>query len=365
MKRGLFFYLLVPFSILYTLIIRTRNTLYNWRIFRSVEFQIPIISVGNITIGGTGKTPHTEYIIHLLMPIGEIAVLSRGYKRKSKGFVKATTESTVAEIGDEPMQMKRKFPTLQVAVDNNRINGINKLMSENADLKAIVLDDAFQHRSVYPGINILLIDYNRPLSSDFMLPAGRLREPATGIERANIVILTKCPKILKPIDQRLLGLSLNLKPYQTLYFTYLEYGHPLPVFENNEKSWSFDSENKPSSVLIVTGIAQARPFVEHIEEIAPTVKHLEYPDHFNFTEKEVAEINTEFENLSGNSKIILTTEKDAMRLMSMNSFSVTAHSSMYYIPIEVRFLNEGKEHFDNQIISYVRKNKRDSLLYRK
>jgi tetraacyldisaccharide 4'-kinase len=364
MKKGLLFYLLVPFSVFYAFIVKTRNAFYDWRIFRSVEFRIPIISVGNITVGGTGKTPHTEYIVNLLTPIGNVAVLSRGYKRKSKGFIKATTESTVSEIGDEPAQVKRKFPLVQVAVDSKRIHGINQLMSDDAELKAIILDDAFQHRSVSPGISILLIDYNRPLSSDFILPAGRLREPSTGIDRADIVIFTKCPEVISPIDQRLLGLKLDLKPYQTLYFTQFVYGNPLPVFESNKATWAFDSVNKPE-VLAITGVAQPRLFLEHVVKMASLIKHLEYPDHFNFSDKEVDGIQAEYEKIQSENKVILTTEKDAIRLMSMNSFSEAVKSAMYYIPIEVAFLNEGKDHFDNQIVSYVRKNKRDSLLYRK
>ena len=216
---------LLPLSWIYGSLIRLRNTLFEVGMLKSHSFDVPLISVGNITVGGTGKTPHVEYLIRLLQDKFRVAVLSRGYKRKSRGFVIANEESTVKDIGDEPYQMKQKFPHVTVAVDKNRHNGINKLTEGEAGKKidVVLLDDAFQHRYVKPGINILLVDYHRLIIYDKLLPAGRLREPLSGKDRADIVIVTKCPRDLKPMEFRVITKAMCLYPYQHLYFTMLDY----------------------------------------------------------------------------------------------------------------------------------------------
>ena len=226
---------LYPVSLLYGTGVWLRNKLFDWNILKERSFPLPVISVGNITVGGTGKTPHTEYLIRLLSKEYQVSVLSRGYKRKSKGFILSTTHSTVSEIGDEPYQMKQKYPHVHVAVDANRCNGIEQLCSHNItpETDVILLDDAFQHRYVKPGMNILLVNYHRLICNDMLLPAGKLRENPNGKHRAKIVIVTKCPKNITPIDLRVLTKQMELFPYQYLFFTTFEYGklYPYQVLE--------------------------------------------------------------------------------------------------------------------------------------
>ena len=221
-----------PLSWLYGVGVKLRNTMFNIGVLKSRAFDIPVISVGNITVGGTGKTPHVEYLIRLLQDRFRVAVLSRGYKRSSKGFVQANAATTMPEIGDEPYQMKQKFPNITIAVDKNRCHGIDQLVANDQKLDVILLDDAFQHRYVKPGINILLVDYHRLIIYDELLPAGRLREPLEGKDRADIVIVTKCPKDLKPMEYRVITKAMNLFPYQQLFFSTIEYGQLRPLFDD-------------------------------------------------------------------------------------------------------------------------------------
>ncbi len=223
-------FLLYPFSLLYGLVTFIRNLLYDYNIIKSFEFPIPIISVGNITVGGTGKTPHVEYLVKLLKDEFNVAVLSRGYKRRTRHFILAGTDSGVEDIGDEPVQIKQKFPDVHVAVDRKRVNGVQQLMTKIPDLDVILLDDAYQHRRIKPGLSILLIDFNRPISKDRLLPVGRLREKAYEKRRANIILITKCPDRMKPIERRLIVKESSLYAFQHLYFTRLEYREPVPVF---------------------------------------------------------------------------------------------------------------------------------------
>ncbi|HEY5499982.1 MAG TPA: tetraacyldisaccharide 4'-kinase, partial [Bacteroidales bacterium] len=219
-------YILLPFSWIYGIVVGFRNLFFNIELLPSENFDMPVISIGNITVGGTGKTPHTEYLIRLLSKSYQLAVLSRGYKRKSKGFLMADAHSKLADLGDEPLQMKSKFSDLVVAVDENRRRGIHQLMdaTKKPFIDVILLDDAFQHRYVNPSISILLIDYNRMLSDDFLLPAGSLRESAGQMKRADIVIVSKCPDTLKPIEIRVLTMKIKLQSHQTLYYTTMKYG---------------------------------------------------------------------------------------------------------------------------------------------
>ena len=249
---------LLPLSWLYGLGVMVRNELFELGVLKSRSFDVPVISVGNITVGGSGKTPHVEYLVRLLKDVSQVAVLSRGYKRKSTGYVLAETDTSVEMIGDEPFQMKQKFPNVYVAVDKKRCEGIDKLTQDEQtkDTDVVLLDDAFQHRYVKPGINILLVDYHRLIIYDKLLPAGRLREPLSGKNRADIVIVTKCPKELNPIDYRVLNKAMNLYPFQELFFTTLEYCDLVPVFDDvaNEKTIPLtDIHNK--NVLLLTGIA--------------------------------------------------------------------------------------------------------------
>jgi tetraacyldisaccharide 4'-kinase len=361
----LFYIILFPFSVVYGMIVRFRNFLYDSNILTAQEFNAPILSVGNITVGGTGKTPHVEYIINLLEGKEKPAVLSRGYKRKTKGFVKASVNSTLAEIGDEPLQMKRKFTNVDVVVDKNRVKAIRRMLAEDPTLRAIVLDDAFQHRAVSPGLNILLIDYNRPLEEDYYLPAGRLREPASSRYRANIIILTKCPDDIKPIDRRLISDKLNLMPYQNLYYTRFKYGTPQPVFPEMKSVYPINEVNsKKSSVLLVTGIASPLLLKNYLSKTIHEIEQIEYPDHYAFKQSDIDNIAKRFAQMKGENKVVITTEKDAVRLINAFNIDDDLRKLMFYIPVEVEFLNDEGPTFDKQIINYVQKNKRDSYLYR-
>ncbi len=354
---------LLPLSWLYGLGVKVRNLMFNIGLLKSRDFDIPIISVGNITVGGTGKTPHVEYLTRLLQDHYQVAVLSRGYKRKSKGFVKANDRTTMQEIGDEPYQMKQKFPKITVAVDKNRCHGIDLLQNENKKLDVILLDDAFQHRYVKPGINILLVDYHRLIIYDELLPAGRLREPLSGKDRADIVIVTKCPKDLKPMEYRVITKAMNLFPFQQLFFTTIEYGALLPVFNeqtSTNKQTSLESQ-KDTHVLLLTGIGSPEQVRHDLAEYTNHITPLAFADHHQFTAEDAQAINEAFVALPS-PKMIITTEKDATRLKETEGLSDLVRTNLYYIPIQVTFMLEQGDTFNDYIIDYVHKNSRNSTL---
>ena len=356
--------LLYPLSLIYGVVMWVRNCLFDFKIIQSHEFTIPVISVGNISVGGTGKTPHVEYLVNLLKDDYSIATLSRGYKRKSSGFILSTISSTSDEIGDEPCQIKQKFPHIQVAVDSNRVRGINKLITLDKNLKAVILDDGFQHRYVTPGLNILLVDYSNPIGDDYMLPYGRLREHPNEKQRADIIIVTKCPARIKPIEQRLLEKDLKAFAYQKLYFTTMEYGQPTPVFEKSAKPISFDEMkvSKPA-LLLITGIANPRPLKTHIRGISTHIEEMTFTDHYAYTANDMHNLIDRFSTLQANGKYIITTEKDAMRLRQFPDLEEEIKSAMYYIPVHVEFSENDAKSFNSLISNYVRNNKPDSLLH--
>ncbi|MFC2152823.1 tetraacyldisaccharide 4'-kinase, partial [Bacteroidota bacterium] len=311
---------LFPLSLLYGLVVNIRNRLYDYRIFKSNQLNIPLITVGNITVGGTGKTPHIEYLVDLLKSDFKVATLSRGYKRKTKGFMLATKESTDREIGDEPKQIKQKFPEIEVAVDANRTNGINNLTKLNKELDVILLDDAYQHRKVTANLSILLIDYSRPIDKDFILPFGDLREQAFEKKRANIIIITKSPKDLKPIDRRIIFNELKPYPFQHVFFTTFDYDDLQYVFKSVDNN-SIEIQENPE-VLLVTGIANPKLLREYIaENISKKIQVLEYSDHFDFKEPDFKKIEQRFKSIDSSNKIIITTEKDAMRLQKFSNIA--------------------------------------------
>jgi len=355
--------ILFPISLIYGLIIYIRNRFYDYKIFKSNQFNIPLISVGNITVGGTGKTPHIEYLINVLKSEFNVATLSRGYKRKSKGFILSSIESTDREIGDEPRQIKQKFPEISVAVDANRTNGINQLINNTENLDAILLDDAYQHRKVHANMSILLIDYSRPIDKDFMLPFGDLREQAFEKKRANIIIITKSPKDLKPIERRIIFNKLEPYPFQHVYFTTFDYGEIKPVYKSLLESNVHNSYND-YEILLVTGIANPKPLKDYIvENISKKIQEIEYSDHYDFKESDFKKIEQSFNSINSDKKIIITTEKDAMRLQKFSNIANNLKGSFFYIPIQVEFLNNRTDNFNQQIIEYVRKNKKHSFLY--
>ena len=351
---------LLPFSWIYGSIVRFRNWLFDMGLKKSKSFSIPIISVGNITVGGSGKTPHVEYLIRLLHDKAKIAVLSRGYKRKSHGYVLAEESTTMPEIGDEPFQMHQKFSDIYVAVDAKRARGIENLQNDEAtkDVDVVLLDDAFQHRYVKPGINILLVDYHRLIIYDKMLPAGRLREPLSGKNRADIVIITKCPKDLKPMEFRVLTKAMDLYPFQKLYFTSINYDTPKGVFE--EKQIELD-KLQDYHVLLLTGIASPKQMEHDLKPMTKDITNLSFGDHHSFKGKDIDRINDAFESIP-EPRIIITTEKDAVRLRETEGLYEKVKSNMYELPIKVSFMLDQQNNFNEKIISYVRKNSRNSIL---
>ena len=350
---------LMPLSWLYGLAVNVRNSLFDMGLLKARSFSVPVISVGNITVGGSGKTPHVEYLASLLKDLCKVAVLSRGYKRKTKGFILADDNSTIWDIGDEPYQMKKKFPMIEVAVDKNRCHGIDQLDEIGIKPDVVLLDDAFQHRYVKPGINILLVDYHRIIVYDELLPAGRLREPLNGKDRADIVIVTKCPKTLKPMEYRVITKVMSLYPYQQLFFTTIDYGELLPLFNGGEpKPLDFVKDRQ---VLLLSGIASPEQMSHDLSPICDQLQPLTFSDHHHFNKKDIELINTTFAKMKGQ-KCIITTEKDATRLEHIEGLSDEVRDNIYVLPIKVEFLQEQKDKFNNYIINYVRKNSRNSIL---
>ena len=353
---------LLPLSWAYGLVVKLRNTMFEIGLLKSRSFSVPVISVGNITVGGTGKTPHVEYLVKLLKDIFNVAVLSRGYKRKSKGFILAGETSTMQEIGDEPYQMKQKFPQVSIAVDKNRCHGIDMLTEQDESLDVILLDDAFQHRYVKPGINILLVDYHRLIIYDTLMPAGRLREPLSGKDRADIVIVTKCPKDMKPMEYRVIVKAMSLYPYQKLFFTTLDYGKPYPMFPKETRLRDISlSLLADKNVLLLTGIGSPEQMIHDVTPLAATLTPLTFRDHHQFKGKDVQLINSTFDGMA-EPKCIITTEKDATRLQTLEGLSEEVRQRIYILPIEIKFMQEQDTNFNQQIISYVQKNSRNSIL---
>lgn len=364
LKKILKIVFLLPFMVIYRIIVWFRNFLYDNKILKSSEFDIPIISLGNISVGGTGKTPHTEFLIKMLKNEFQIAVLSRGYKRKTKGFRIVNENDSFLSTGDEPLQIKQKFNDVIVSVCENRVKGISILRSKFPDLNLIILDDAYQHRRVNPGLSILLNNYHQPISKDYMLPIGRLREPRNSTYRAHIMIYTKCPTNLKPIERRILLKEAEITPEQSLFFTSYKYFDLIPIDSNNNKIIPINNLIN-YNILLMSGIAQHTSFVNYFNTKAKSTIHFKFSDHYNFAKKDFIKVEKAFQQLAG-PKLIIVTEKDAVKLKERNFFSEETKKLLYCVQIEVELLSseEEKKQFDNQIFSYVRNNKRYSKLYK-
>ncbi len=350
---------LLPLSWLYGVGADLKNTLFDLGILRSRRFGIPIICVGNITVGGTGKTPHAEYLIRLLQRKYKVAFLSRGYKRRSKGYILASAETPMEQIGDEPWQIKQKFPNIHVAVDANRCRGIERLMhdEETKDTQVIILDDAYQHRYVKAGMNILLVDYHHMITDDKLLPAGRLRERASGKDRAHMVIVSKCPHNISPMGFRVLKAALQLKPYQKLFFSTLRYGKLHHLF--GESKIELDSLKKENPhVLLLTGIGNPKQMEQDLRRYTQHITPLTYPDHHFFSRKDAETLTQAFRQLP-EPRLIITTEKDATRLRCLNHLAEDVRDSLYYLPIEVEIMRHETNTLNTYITDYVHENIRN------
>jgi len=339
--------LLYPFSVLYEGVTKVRNKLYDRGHLKSNEFEIPIIVVGNLRVGGTGKTPQVAYLVKLLKSKYKIAVLSRGYKRESSGFVLASRKSIVKEIGDEPYQLSRKNPDILVAVDADRTNGINRLLSMSDPPEIIVLDDAFQHRKIKAGFNILLTPYNDLYTDDSHLPSGNLREDIAGAERAQVLVVTKCPKDLSPEQEYETAVKLNPTLEQTIFFSSISYA----TYVQNESEQISLEKLKKYDIVLVTGIANPTPLVVFLKSKGFLFEHLSFPDHHSFSKPDIQKIDTKFQKIKTKKKLILTTEKDYVRIFE-------SLENLYYLAIETTFINHQKD-FDKLILDYVEKNTRN------
>jgi tetraacyldisaccharide 4'-kinase len=352
---------LYPFSLLYGLATSIRNWLFDNDLLKSTSFKIPIISVGNLAVGGTGKTPHTEFILSVLQEEWKIAVLSRGYKRKTKGFVLANENSDSLLLGDESFQIYQKFPGVTVAVDENRVHGVKKLQSLQQDLQLVVLDDAFQHRYIQAGLSILLTDYSNLYSRDLLLPAGSLREWKSGSRRANIIVVTKCPSNITPIDMRLLESELKPENNQSIFFSAFVYKDIFPVFPDSQPE-DIGIENlkeQDTGVLLVAGIVSPEPIVDYLRKYTKQIETLFFEDHHAFTPKDFNQMKARLEAIATTGKILLVTEKDAARLQSNPDFPEGLKSKTFALPIQVEILHNQEPLFINKIKSYVVENSRN------
>jgi len=349
--------LLFPFSIIYGVVTFIRNKFYDWKLFKATSFNLPLIIVGNLNIGGVGKTPHVEYLIRLLEKNHKISTLSRGYKRKTTGFVLADNNANIETIGDEPLQYFKKFKNILVAVDEKRVNGIQQLLTLKTKVECIILDDAFQHRAIIARLNILVTDYNNLYINDTVLPSGRLREWKTGMKRAQIIIVSKCNPNLT--DKEMMSISDKINPfnYQEIYFSSIKYGKLTSISKKakNLKINGIDFD----SALIITGIANPTPFIKEISSKFKKFEHIKFSDHHQFNDNDIKTIKERYNNLKGNNKILITTEKDFMRLSLPEILQELNDIPFYYIPIEIYFLGNGKEDFDTQINNYVTTNTRN------
>lgn len=354
--------ILLPLSLLYGIIVWFRNKLFDWKILQSRSFDIPVISVGNLSMGGTGKSPHVEYLVRLLKDEFKVATLSRGYKRKSKGFILADENSSTEEIGDEPFQFKSKFEDVIVAVDEKRTRGIANIQKEKPDINTIILDDAFQHRYVKPGLSILLTDFHKLYSSDYPFPTGTLREFRSGAKRADIIVVTKTSKVLSPITRKRLVDEIKVELYQDLYFSYIQHGkfRQIPGLK-----FKPDPKSKYYKILMFAGIANSYPLEFFLKSFCEELEVMNFPDHHQYKAKDIVSILEKFDNIVTQNKIIVTTEKDTMRLQNPDILKLFRNYPICYVPIEIVFHKDDKQRFNNQIINYVKEDTRDNEIHTK
>jgi tetraacyldisaccharide 4'-kinase len=323
--------LLFPLSFIYALLVFLRNRLYDKNILSSTSFNLPLICVGNLSVGGTGKSPMVELLVRELRGKYRIAVLSRGYKRKTKGYALANERSTALEIGDEPMQFHVKFPNVAIAVGEERLVAIPQLLHDRPETQAIILDDAFQHRAVKAGLNILLTDYNNLYTRDWFLPTGDLRDEYSSAKRAQIIVVTKCPSDLPEAEKASITKEIKPQPHQRVFFSCLQYSKPYHIIHKDERGISPEDE-----VLLVTGIANPRSLKHYLQEYSKTYYETAYNDHHIFTIDDLREIKKRFSQVNAERKLIITTEKDAVRLMKFEQ--ELKDLPIYVVPINHNFL---------------------------
>jgi len=349
-------WLLFPFSLLYGLVVVIRNWCYDAGLLKSRAFKIPVISVGNLDVGGAGKTPMTEYLVQLLKDHYKLATLSRGYGRSTTGFLNATATATATQIGDEPAQFKHKFPDITVAVCESRVTGIANLQAGH---KLIILDDAFQHRAVKPGFSILLFDYNRINEPHLLLPAGNLREPFSGRWRADMLVISKCPANLGEEERLQIAQRIDPMPYQSILFSSIEY-HDLQEMDGNRADIEIDQD---TTVFLLTGIANPGPLVQYIKNHTTRLVHHNYPDHHLFSLKNITKLADEFSACTAQKKVIITTEKDAQRLVEHALQPLVKTLPILILPIGIRFLGDDGQQFSKLVTEYVREHTANNIIH--
>ncbi len=350
-----FRFLLFPFALLYGLVVRARNFLFNIKLLPSERFDISVISVGNLIAGGSGKTPMVEYLVRLLGENSTIATLSRGYKRKTRGFRLAGENETVETLGDEPLQYHQKFDSLHVAVCEKRREGIRELLKNVEGLEVVILDDAFQHRFVNPKLSILVTDYFKLYHRDWLLPYGRLREPISGRKRADIIVVTKTPRIFSPIVRKQLIEDIKPYPGQLVCFSYINYLPFEPVYKGR-CNYSAMKENV-YSIIMVSGIGNPGPMEEYLRRSCTELELMEFPDHHQFVEKDLLILKDKFKYLPTKRKIIVTTEKDAKRLQNEAAEAILGDLPIFYTPITFEFHPADKQVFDQAILEAAKNGK--------
>ncbi|MFN3530677.1 MAG: tetraacyldisaccharide 4'-kinase [Bacteroidia bacterium] len=348
-------YWLLPLSWLYGAIISVRNALYDFGVLRSYDFDLAIVKIGNLSVGGTGKTPHTELVAAMLAEaFPSVAILSRGYKRRTKGFRLATEADNADSLGDEPYQMHLKLPGVQVAVCEDRKTGIEKLLQNNGFLSAVVLDDAYQHRKVKAGLNILLSDYNEPFFEDFLLPAGRLREQRSAFRRADLIIFTKAPARVNVYDKKYVYTKVGAAAHQQVIFSHIRYGEAVFLEAFDEQPLS-----KKMQVLLVTGIANAQPLTDMLDQKGISFMHMNFADHQRYKDRQLKRIKAAFEELPGDNKVVITTEKDFVKLREHAGWFEEQQIPLAYLPIEIGFDEHDRAIFIDKIEEYVKQYQRN------
>jgi tetraacyldisaccharide 4'-kinase len=345
----------IPISFLYAIVTFIRNWLFDIGLLKQKKYKFPIISLGNLSAGGTGKTPHSEFLIQYLLSAGyQIAYLSRGYGRKTKGLKEVQINSLVTEVGDEALQIKKKFEEIPVCVCESRRKGIEYIRRNFLSNQIIILDDAFQHRWVKPGLNILLTTYSQPFYKDYFLPAGNLRESASGAKRANVIIFTKCPDIISPIERKAALEELKPNSLQQVFFSYTHYGNFIPFLRktriNLGKEFYFD---RRFSIVLFSGIADSTPIHYYLKRYAADIEIINFPDHHQFYKQDIDRVIEVFETLPKKDKIIVTTEKDIQRLHDAEIQNILRNYPFFYLPIEVKFHHQDQEEFLKIIQNYV------------
>ncbi len=341
--------LLAPFSLLYGLGVSLRNAFYRFGLLKDVQFSIPIISVGNLSVGGTGKTPHIEYLIRMLKDYIQVATLSRGYMRKTRGFLDIQPENNAEEAGDEPLMFKRKFPDILVGVAESRTFGILELLKVRPKTHVILLDDAFQHLSVRVGLNILLTDYSNPFTRDYLLPSGRLREWRSAYKRADIIIVTKCPPRMDQAEKERMIEELKPLSHQRVFFSYYEYGKPYSLYEW-QKHVRLDGTH---DLILLSAIAGTDYLSSYLEERSASIRPMEFEDHHYFSNYDISQLKQLHDNMEGEKKIILTTEKDAVRLELHKEFLLENPLPIYILPLRVAFHFEEGPAFEQTVKDFL------------